>query len=94
MTLSEARAHGSSARLGPRDGDLDWILKGDSVVDDIFAATPDIVHVHSDVVGKDGEPWYAPYAFGDFNGDGVTDYVGGWRVNADVYRRVVMISAP
>jgi hypothetical protein len=76
------------------DGDLDWILAGDTVIDDIFAAEPDIVHVHSDVVGEDGQPWRGTNAFGDFNGDGVTDYVGGWRVNADDYRRIAMISAP
>lgn len=76
------------------DGDLDWIIEGDVVVDDIFAADPEIVHVHSDVVGKDGSPWFSPYAFGDFNGDGVSDYVAGWRVNEDVFRRIAMISAP
>lgn len=76
------------------DGDLDWILQGDAVVDDIFAADPEIVHVHSDVVGEDGQPWRGTNAFGDFNGDGVTDYVGGWRVNPDDYRRIAMISAP
>jgi FG-GAP-like repeat len=77
------------------DGDVDWILRGDTVVDDIFAAEPEIVHVRSDVIGVDGEPWRSQtYAFGDFNGDGIIDYVGGWRVNEDVYRRVAMISAP
>lgn len=76
------------------DGDLDWILKGNAVVDDIFAAEPEIVRVHSDVVGKNGEPWYAANAFGDFNGDGVVDYVAGWRIDQDDFRRVAMISSP
>lgn len=76
------------------DGDLDWILAGDAVVDDIFAAEPEIVHVHSDVVGVGGQPWANTRAFGDFNGDGVLDYVGGWRINPNEYRRIAMISAP
>jgi hypothetical protein len=77
------------------DGDADWILRGDTVVDDIFAAEPEIVHVHSDVVGKNGEPWGTrANGFGDLNGDGVLDFVAGWRVNASVYKRVAMISAP
>lgn len=76
------------------DGDLDWILWGDAVVDDIFAAEPGIVHVHSDVIGVDGETWRGTSAFGDFNGDGVTDYVGREQVDQDDFRRVAMISAP
>ena len=76
------------------DGDLDWILKGDTVVDDIFAEEPEIVRVHSDVVGRDGEPWANTRAFGDFNGDGVLDYIGGKRINDDVYVMLAMISAP
>jgi hypothetical protein len=76
------------------DGDLDWILYGDIVVDDIFADEPEIVHVHSDVIGYEGRPWTGSRAFGDFNGDGVLDYVGSHRDTNGNYGMVAMISAP
>jgi FG-GAP-like repeat len=76
------------------DGDLEWILQGDAVIDDIFAAEPEIVHVRSDVIGIDGEPWANTRAFGDFNGDGITDYIGSKRADNDKNERFAMISAP
>jgi hypothetical protein len=76
------------------DGDLDWIVRGDTVVDDIFAMEPDIVIVRSDAMGRDGEPWSNIRTMGDFNGDGVIDYIGLKRNNNGKYERIAMISAP
>lgn len=76
------------------DGDLDWILRGDTVVDDIFADEPGLAHVRSDVIGIDGEPWANTRAFGDFNGDGVVDYVGGKQAADGEAEMVAMISDP
>lgn len=76
------------------DGDLDWILD-DAVVDDLFAAEPEIVHVHSEVIGVDGAPWANTRAFGDFNGDGVVDYIGGKKqASTGKTKMFAMISAP
>ena len=77
------------------DGDLDWILRGDTVVDDIFAAEPEIIHVHIEAIGADGQPWTNTRAFGDFNGDGLVDYIGRRKHAATgASEMVAMISAP
>jgi hypothetical protein len=76
------------------DGDLDWIIVGDAVVEDIFAVEPEIVHVRSEVIGVDGKPWANTRALGDFNADGVIDYVGSRRADNGENERFAMISAP
>jgi hypothetical protein len=77
------------------DGDVDWILEGDAVIDDIFAAEPEVVRVRSEVIGIDGAPWANTRAFGDYNGDGVVDYVGGKKHAATGrFEMFVMISSP
>ncbi|MBL4689398.1 MAG: hypothetical protein JKY37_32715, partial [Nannocystaceae bacterium] len=77
------------------DGDLDWVLYvGDIVVDDIFADDPGITRLAHGTVGRDGKRFVAAQAIGDYNGDGVDDYVSGWHDTNSEYHRFAMVSAP
>lgn len=77
------------------DGDLDWILAGgDTIVDDLFAGSPEVTTINSNVVGLDGGPFDGLRALGDFNGDSVADYVSFWRDPKGDVHRVAMLSAP